>query len=259
MIQRNESINGWGVRVIDNSKVTYGEILESINGADITALKSTFHYCSNLTTAPAIPSTVTSLEGAFYGCRSLETYIDSASSAGDFSGYSLPDGTTNMTNTFGYCVLLERSPAIPDNVVEMSGTYASCEKLAEAPVIPVNVTSLKSTFERTAITTVPIIPSNVTNLSETFSGCTSLTTIPDNFEISSNVESLQMTFYNCSSLTGTIVVKTDKITTAHTGPEPHCNQCFAGTTLPITLVGTGNNDNVLELLAGTSGLFNVTY
>ena len=65
--------NGWSVEVITRQKTEYGPILESINGKPIVALGNTFACCTNLTTAPVIPSGVTNMYYTFWACTSLTT------------------------------------------------------------------------------------------------------------------------------------------------------------------------------------------
>ena len=70
------SQNGWGVRVKDTSKTTYGEILSEIAGQPLTNMSNTFQYCISLTTAPTIPNSVTSMLSTFEGCTSLTGTIE---------------------------------------------------------------------------------------------------------------------------------------------------------------------------------------
>ena len=70
------SQNGWGVRVKDTSKTTYGEILSEIAGKPANTMSFTFFECPSLTTAPAIPNSVTYMNFTFYGCTSLTGTIE---------------------------------------------------------------------------------------------------------------------------------------------------------------------------------------
>jgi len=136
--------NGWGVRVIDQTKTTYGPILESINGEAITSLRSTFTNCG-ITSAPAIPSGVTNMYCAFQSCKKLT----------DISNIVIPDGVTNMDLAFQDCKSLKDASTllIPSAVTKMQQTFNGCTNLEDAP----------------------IIPSNVSNVNFLFQGCTSLT------------------------------------------------------------------------------------
>ena len=70
---------GWNVSintaVTDKNQKTYGPIMDEIFGKPTISLNSTFNGCSLLETAPEIPSTVTSLQNAFYGCTSMTSIL----------------------------------------------------------------------------------------------------------------------------------------------------------------------------------------
>ncbi len=135
--------NGWGVRVLDNTKTTYGTILESINGKPVTDMSSTFEGCTSLVTAPAIPSSV-----------------------------------TDMSSTFRDCASLVVGPIIPESVKTMGYTFYGCSSLKNVQAIPYGVVYMKCAFgDCTSLVTVPGIPSSVTNLDSAFRGCTSLNCI----------------------------------------------------------------------------------
>ena len=70
------SQNGWGVRVKDTSKTTYGEIISEIAGQPVNTMYQTFDSCTSLTTAPTIPNSVTDMTFTFYGCTSLTGTIE---------------------------------------------------------------------------------------------------------------------------------------------------------------------------------------
>lgn len=65
------------VKVVDTTKVSYGEILSNvtIDGVEysIDSMTDCFQGCSSLTTAPEIPSSVDSMAGCFGNCTSLTT------------------------------------------------------------------------------------------------------------------------------------------------------------------------------------------
>ena len=72
----DELQNGWGVRVKDTTKATYGTILSEIAGKPVNTMDSTFYNCTSLTTAPTIPNSVTSMNYTFMGCTSLTGTIE---------------------------------------------------------------------------------------------------------------------------------------------------------------------------------------
>ena len=160
------SQNGWGVRVIDTSKTSYGDILETAYGEPVVNMTNTFYNCTSLTVAPTIPKYVTNINGTFNTCTSLETAPE------------IPSSVTEMYATFCNCTLLVVAPEIPNSVKDLRYTFASCTSLTDLSdfVIPNGVTSMAATFcECISLTTAPVIPSNVTSLLCTFAGCTSLT------------------------------------------------------------------------------------
>ncbi len=92
---KNTGQNGWDVRVIDNTKSSYGEIKEEIAGKPVTNMSATFMGCGNLVVAPAIPKTVTNLTATFCACSSLQRA-------------SLPSTVTYIgENGFSYCSSLK--------------------------------------------------------------------------------------------------------------------------------------------------------
>ncbi len=186
--------DGFGVKVKDKTKKTYGPIAEQIDGKPIRKLYSTFSGCTALTIAPAIPSGVVDLTSAFQGCVSLT------------AAPAIPSGVVDLTSTFQGCSSLTAAPAIPNGVAYMISTFAYCSSLKTPPVIPSSVGLLNSAFrECKALTAAPVIPGNVSSIEETFYNCTSLTKAP---VIPKNVTIMDYTFYGCTSLSGTITIHT---------------------------------------------------
>ena len=228
------SQNGWGVRVKDISKTSYGEIVSEIVGKPITNIRFTFYDCKSLTTAPVIPNSVTNMYGTFRGCTQLTT------------APAIPNSVTNMQDTFADCTSLATPPDMSDatRVTNMRYTFGDCYALTTAPAIPSSVTNMDSTFYKCySLTTAPTIPNSVTNMGGTFANCTSLTTAP---VIPNGVTNMQKTFYNCPSLTGTIEVNAN--------PTSY-NSCFKGTVKPITLTGSSTKKSQL---ASTANKNNIT-
>ena len=212
--------NGWGVRVLDKTLKSYGEIKESINGKPINTLYYTFWQCKSLTTAPTIPNSVTNMGNifagctaltqapvipngvtsmfhTFNGCSSLKTYVGSKDSDGDFSNYVIPDSVTELTCTFRQCSLLTQAPTIPNGVQYLSSAFQFCTALKQAPIIPNSVTNMGSTFEGCKFTQAPAIPNSVTYMYRTFAECTNLTTAP---VLPSSLTSLEEAFEGCKKL-----------------------------------------------------------
>ena len=206
---------GWSVNVKDRTKTSYGKILSEIADKPVTDMHITFTGCTNLITAPIIPSSVTNMGGTFAYCTSL------------IVAPTIPDSVTNMESTFVNCTSLTTAPLIPENVTNLGdsigggpvyfgktlygGTFYGCTSLKTYAgstdkdgdfsnyKIPNKVEKIKSLFYNCkSITNAPNIPNSVTSMSYTFYGCTSLTTAPT---IPNSVKYMEGTFSGCKSLT----------------------------------------------------------
>ena len=119
----DEPIYGWGVRVLDDSKTEYGEILSTINGVPVVDMHMTFRECVNMKKAPAIPRNVHSLYYGFQGCESLEVMPD------------IPQRVTNLGYAFSQCESLKKASCIPKDVVKLENTFYDCKRLSGKVVI----------------------------------------------------------------------------------------------------------------------------
>ena len=210
--ESDTSQNGWGVKVNNKLKTTYGDILSEIAGQPVTNMNDTFYNCTYLATAPVIPNSVTNMSSTFNGCRSLTTAPVIPNSVTDMSGTfngcrylttapTIPNSVTDMSGTFNGCTSLITAPTIPSSVTSMSNAFYNCTSLTSAPVIPNSVTDMYYTFYGcSSLITAPTIPNSVTNMEYTFRGCTSLTTAP-NMSNANSVTDMYYAFENCSSLT----------------------------------------------------------
>lgn len=81
----NATDGGWFVTinesVTDRNQTSYGDIITTINGANVTAMYNdaywgTFSGCMAMTTAPAIPAGVTDMSYAFADCTALTGEIE---------------------------------------------------------------------------------------------------------------------------------------------------------------------------------------
>ena len=201
---------------LDIDEITeFGEIVSEIAGKPMTHMTETFEDCWDLLIAPKIPQSVTNMNYTFGWCHAL------------VEAPKIPNNVVNMEYTFSDCTDLSKAPEIPDSVTNMDGTFYQCESLIETPIIPESVTSLSQTFLYCkSLVDAPKIPKNVTNLKETFKGCSALKNAP---EIPSSVTNMYGTFWNCISLTGSITINANL---------DNYDDCFSGTTKPITLTGT---------------------
>lgn len=141
-----ECTDGWGVRVLDNTKTSYGEILTTINDANVESLRYTFGGCVNLldNDLPNIPSTVVEADYAFQSCKSLV----------NLSSYTIPGTVKRVTFLFQNCTALEYGPILCEGTTNFSDAFADCVSLKVMPQLP---------------STVP-----TSHYSSIFSGCTLL-------------------------------------------------------------------------------------
>lgn len=118
--------DGWGVRVIDNTKTTYGVPYSSINNKYIVNTDYMFYDCSNLTTLDVSnfdTSKVTSMKYMFYYCYELTTI--------DLSSFDTSK-VTNMEGMFSGCwelSTLDVSSFNTSKVISMKYMFYDCGSL----------------------------------------------------------------------------------------------------------------------------------
>lgn len=110
--------NGWGVRVLDNTKSEYGEIVTSINNNEVTNMAFTFFGCTNpeLSTVPNIPSSVTNIWYTYAGTSITEAPV-------------IPNNVTNMLATFASCTELTGEIEINANPTMVDQCFYGTEKM----------------------------------------------------------------------------------------------------------------------------------
>ena len=101
-----DASSGYVMCVKDKTKTSYGEIPDYVFEVPVKSIS--FYECTALTTATTIPSTVTSMVGAFEGCTSL-TSVTIPSSVTDINGAFY--GCTNL-HTVNYSGTVEQWEAI---------------------------------------------------------------------------------------------------------------------------------------------------
>jgi len=104
---------------------------------------------ADITTSPAIPETVTKMDGTFSGCKKLST------------APSIPQSVKSMESTFERCTSLTTMPSFTNatGVTDMDRTFSNCKALTNITNLPVNVTALASTFYNCiSLKTAPAIP-----------------------------------------------------------------------------------------------------
>ena len=88
---------------------------------EVTSLRSLFYGISDLTEAPVIPSTVTSLYETFQN-TGLNKMVE------------IPNGVLDMTSTFYGCSNLEELKDIPDTVTNLSYCFAMCTSITDVNI-----------------------------------------------------------------------------------------------------------------------------
>ncbi len=193
----NEMHNGYETPWLLEGLVTRIKSVVFEEDVTPTSLEGWFYGCSNLTTVPTLPDTVTNMRNTFVGCTNLT--ID--------EGYTLPSTLLNMEQTFMGCtsLTLPEGFVFPEAVTNMFKTFYYCDAL-QIPddfTFPENAVNISYVFGWSGITSVPVnftIPDSVTNAAGVFYSCVDLTSIGDGFTIGSNVETIYDMFNYCFSL-----------------------------------------------------------
>jgi len=197
--------NGWGVRVLDKTKTSYGEILTYINGKSITSVDGTFAY-SNISKSPVIPDTVTSMDYTFE-CSSLT------------EAPVIPHGVTYLFATFEYSKLEEF--IIPEHVTGIPEAFVGTG-LVEI-VLHDKIVSIGMAFmDCRNLTTVSVIPESVIEMERAFEGCSNLT---GTIEINANIEPSTNPYFPFEGYEGVFNGTTKPITL--TGTSPILNEIAA--------------------------------
>ena len=204
----------WDVTALDKTKETYGEILTELDGYPITHMLSTFKGCTNMTTAPEIPSTVIYMRNAFEGCTNLETYVGSTAPNGDLSNYRIPDGLIDLDSGFKNCDSMEYAPKISHctKLKDMSMAFSYCDVLKAATTPPANVQDMGQAFEYcpqmiticnishcTKITNMAALFANSENIC-TYEGSTASDGDFSGYVLPNNIDHLTSVFAGCKKM-----------------------------------------------------------
>ena len=106
-----------------------------------------------------IPSDVTSLEDAFSYWSSLEEVT-----------CEIPDGVTNMNNTFYGCSSLVNAPEIPSGVRRMDYTFSGCTSLKEVTFLRTTPPSYNSTLSSCSSLETIYVPDSAVSAYKTATG-----------------------------------------------------------------------------------------
>ena len=174
---------GWGARVLDSTKTTYGRVLDNLFGQPVNVI-GTFRGCSNLVNIPNVSNIGLF---AFSGCTSL-------------TSISIPDGVTNVgVYAFQHCNNLEEIN-IPDTVTVIdSNAFDNCDSITNI-IIPdsVNILGAGAFYQCDNLMSVSM-GSGVTQIGDVaFYQCYNLT----NVTLGSSLKSIgDRAFSNCKNLT----------------------------------------------------------
>ena len=172
------------------------EYFDIVNGADlsssVTTMNGMFYGCRSLQTIPLLDtSSVTNMGNMFQTCSSLQTIPLLNTSS-----------VTNMTNMFQNCYPLQTIPLLnTSSVTKMGGMFYGCSSLQTIPLLNTSsVDNMGTMFQNcTSLRTIPLLDtSSVTTMNGMFYGCSSLQTIPL-LDISS-VTNMGNMFQNCQYL-----------------------------------------------------------
>lgn len=222
----NGEFNGWGVRVKDPTKSSYGSLYLNLGSADgpepLRFLDFCFAGCSNMETPPKLPNGIISLDGTFTDCESMTTTPN------------IPETVKVIFGTFENCGKITKAPVLPDGLVTMEYMFIHCASLTEMPNIPASVINMEGAFcDCPALTTVQDIPVGVENMMSTFCGCSSLTTAPT---IPSSVTNIESVFEGCSLLSGKVTINANPTSYSHWASETNITGVIGETTMAQTLM-----------------------
>ena len=128
----------------------------------------TFSYCTALNDVSALGycPNITSMEGTFYKCTSLE----------DASPITIPKGVYCPRYCFAYTGNIKKMPIIEEGVGNLQEMfYFSKIEDASSLIIPESVWCVNAMFYFSELEKAPVIPSGVWNMKETFYYCKKLT------------------------------------------------------------------------------------
>lgn len=211
----------------------------------------------NITSAPKIPASVTSLYQTFSGCAVLEQAADTTEAV------QLAD----MTETYTGCTSLVDAGTIPGSVIVLNKTYRDCSSLVNPPNLSQvkGLQSMQEAFSNcVSLSRTPSLPNTVWYLTGAFSGCINLketaiypeqakdissmyadcSYLETSHPIPVSVETMTNTYSNCRKLHG----KLEILTTTDSFSGFLSNVAQAG--LPLTI--TGDAEMVAQLLESAS-------
>lgn len=219
--------NGWQVYVLDKKQSQYGVILSEIVDEPVNSLYYTFESCTNMVTAPRIPSSIEYMSYAFSCCTSLSgiIYVDANPSSyrNCFYGVNIEkqgisiEGDASFTTKNELLLSKKTSPSLTSGSKYVCGDYTyTFNSTGKNWWVKVNNTTqteygeilhhiytypvvrLDETFRGCSyMKKAPVLPYTATSMYGTFIDCVLLEDAP---EIPENVTTLEHAFYYCRSL-----------------------------------------------------------
>ena len=180
------------------------EGLNLLDTSSVTNMNGMFYGCSSLTTLDLNgfdTSNVTSMYGMFYGCSSLTTL--------DLSGFDTSN-VVNMREMFNQCsslTTLDLSSFDTSSVTDMYYMFNDCSSLTSLDLSSFDtsgVTSMSDMFDNcyslTALDVSGFNTINVTSMNSMFASCSSLTTLDLSGFNAGNLNDISYMFYDCPQL-----------------------------------------------------------
>ena len=107
-------IEGWGVRVLNETKSSYQPIISTINNKPVTIMQCTYANCQNVNKISTMPESIIDMGAAFGNCS-----IQYAP--------AVPVSVTHMSDAFANCVNL-KEVIIHANPVAYNGCLTCCQE-----------------------------------------------------------------------------------------------------------------------------------
>lgn len=208
-----------------------------------------FYNCKNMTSTPALPPNIRSLQYSFYHCEKI-------TSPPSLSNLNNPTSIETLNCTFEGCYQLSSAPDLSSltNLLYMYCTFRYCSALVTPPSLSscVLLETIANCFEGCTSLVTPsnyYIPDTVVQMQNSFKDCTSIVRGPI---IPESATSLYYSFMGCTSLSGFIEMNNEN--------PGNAVDMFKNTVNTIILVGegatdviarTGNNDNVYNGISAT--------
>lgn len=262
---------GWGVRVLNQTKVEYEVVQLELEGKPVVNMQATYKGCVNMLVAPEIPPTVLDMSETFAGCTSLtsvrqipasvtrlwRTFYDCYGLRGEL----LIDVTEGVVSDFCFegAVAVGNTLVIKGNAIDrVKESVVSSQTTGNIiiwyPSVMVGQAVEVGDYVYTYLNTdswgvrvkditkveygeiqTKLYGKNITDMTSTYEGCANMLVSPD---VPSKVTNMTLTYSGCSSLR---VVPTIPIgVTSLSRTFANCTSIEVGVVIPNTVKnGTG--------------------